>query len=910
MLDKFDTDKFASHTKQIIVKGCQESIIARDTCPEFIQINQKPEADRATIQVVLDTIKHNAEQRYVCPLLPNGASDLNNIYSIGLEYPAFSDWQNPTSGLHNFLVPSKTGSSITQIQYTERLLLNMLLAFPAGSLTFTFVDLGMQGIMFPFSEGLDQTLYRSVMDQRTLSETIDRLQAHMSSTLPQYTNIEKYNAEHKTIEFPYEIVVLVDYPNKISQTDIERMTALFENGHKAGIYFVILHNDEYVWDDKKPNLLKIKNYSVVKDLTPADPVRSKALTHTPFASMSTWRKATFAYINNAYKIEKNKKPTLTIPTFSPDYYENTDVELTVPIGRTKDLSVDFRLDCVDHIHTFIIGQSGSGKSVLLHNMVTGLIQKYAPEDLQLYMLDFKLGGVEFNRYRNLNHVKALLVDNNDDNITLEILRDVMEQMTLRGRKLRDAGVSDIRAYNKQNPKHHMPQVVFVVDECHELFKVGENGRHQLQNEILRVVTKISKEGRSQGVHLLMATQTLAGTDIPQSILNNVTDHYLLKCSAMDSDRLVERSSRFTYNQSVGQVYYHHTGEEYQFRSFFVPNDELTQMVDKAAEKASSHRNNGKFYFSGSQVFSINRKSLDVCSKDRNVCAIPGSSIDLKQQPIAISLEADYCENIMIFGIDEKEQVSRTSMALLASLIMDSRSKKLNHRFYIIDCLGKELLPQCNALIDSLENAGLCQVARTREEKGNILLKLANATESATSDPSVLVILGQHRFKELRRNARIPVSQSTEMPVVESFKNEIEPSSDIDDIMAQFGGIGFDSVSVSSSPQEGMTYKEALNKILDDGPEKSIHTILQIDKPEHFLFQESVYSNMLYSKFGHFIMLHSDENATTRMNIRNDIHLEDLSSDNERLRAYYYSYMDDTYKLFSPYTIPEIDIIKQ
>ncbi len=58
------------------------------------------------------------------------------------------------------------------------------------------------------------------------------------------------------------------------------------------------------------------------------------------------------------------------------------------------------------------------------------------------------------------------------------------------------------------------------------------------------------------------------------------------------------------------------------------------------------------------------------------------------------------------------------------------------------------------------------------------------------------------------------------------------------------------------------------------------------------------------------MLHSDENATTRMNIRNDIHLEDLSSDNERLRAYYYSYMDDTYKLFSPYTIPEIDIINQ
>ena len=32
-------------------------------------------------------------------------------------------------------------------------------------------------------------------------------------------------------------------------------------------------------------------------------------------------------------------------------------------------------------------------------------------------------------------------------------------------------------------------------------------------------------------------------------------------------------------------------------------------------------------------------------------------------------------------------------------------------------------------------------------------------------------------------------------------------------------------------------------------------------------------------------------------------LEDLSSEQERLRAYYYSEEDDSYKLFSPYTLP-------
>ena len=49
------------------------------------------------------------------------------------------------------------------------------------------------------------------------------------------------------------------------------------------------------------------------------------------------------------------------------------------------------------------------------------------------------------------------------------------------------------------------------------------------------------------------------------------------------------------------------------------------------------------------------------------------------------------------------------------------------------------------------------------------------------------------------------------------------------------------------------------------------------------------------------MLRSDEMTASRLNLRDDIRLENLSSEPERLRAYYYAEESDSYTLFTPYS---------
>lgn len=50
------------------------------------------------------------------------------------------------------------------------------------------------------------------------------------------------------------------------------------------------------------------------------------------------------------------------------------------------------------------------------------------------------------------------------------------------------------------------------------------------------------EGRSQGVHLILATQGLTGSDIPTALQEKMTDVYFMNCNENDVERLTSKDS--------------------------------------------------------------------------------------------------------------------------------------------------------------------------------------------------------------------------------------------------------------------------------------------------------------------------------------------------------------------------------
>lgn len=604
---------------------------------------------------------------------------------------------------------------------------------------------------------------------------------------------------------------------------------------------------------------------------------------TPLTEKKNLLNAFVAYINSeADKKEESIVLKLDFEKSASKTYEKTLDSITVPIGKSSNTEVNVTMDMVSHVHSFIIGQSGSGKSVFLHNIIGSAILKYAPEDLQLYLLDFKLGGVEFNRYKGIKHVKSLLVDNSDQQITLEILRELRERMVERGRQLRDCSVNNLVEYNKQNPNATMPQILVVVDECHEMFRVGSDIPRTVSNEISEIITKIAKEGRSQGVHLILATQTLSGTEISNEILNNVSDHYLLKCATSDSERMVERSSEITSKLSTGQIYYHHVDSQVQFQAYYTDKVNAAKLIDLAKKKAENHQSNGEFYFNGSQLFKLDTTVMEQGKKRAKYpIAYMGRNISINQNDLNITLRKDYSENILLFGLNDVEQVTRTTMNLFISLISYTQSKGLDYKFKVFNCLSNEDSIYTEQL-ELLEEEGYCEIIEGRKDRGKFLKQLAEDISNETVENTILLILGQERFRELKMDMEI--------------SNEKKQESS-DDAFG-FGGFSFSNEGTSSSSIK--TFKQALELILDKGPELGVHTIMQLDKPSNFLFSDYISPKLVYQKFKHLIMLKSDESASAQLHLNDNIRLEALSKDLERLRAYYYSEESDTYTLFTPY----------
>ena len=589
------------------------------------------------------------------------------------------------------------------------------------------------------------------------------------------------------------------------------------------------------------------------------------------------------YINREAEAKEGTQVVTLDFDDSKNSYEDITNELVIDVGKKGKNDMQFRMDLVSHVHSFIIGQSGSGKSVFLHNIIGGAMLKYASEDLQLYLLDFKLGGVEFNRYQGAKHVKALLVDNSDPQVTLEILRELRNSMTERGKLLRNAGVNNIGEYNKLHQQDRMPHVLVVADECHEMFKADDSIPRQVRNEISDIVIKIAKEGRSQGVHLVFATQTLSGTEISSEIINNVSDFYLLKCAQTDSERLVTNSSAITSELSTGQIYYHHVDEQVKFQAYYTDKEAAEKLMAAIVEKAKDHKSNGEFYFNGAQMFylddSVKEQMLAV--KGKSPLAFMGKAIDISQKDLFIKLNEDFSENVLLLGLNDQEQVTRTTMNMFLSLMMSAKLKHKDIAFKVIDCLNNEE-GEVHELIFDLENEGYCDIIE-RRQRSKFFKELAQGVQDGTAEETILLILGQDRFRELKMDMELEESNSSQ-------------SSD-DDMMSISDDLFGDSSSSSTSVR---TYREALNVILDKGPDYGVHTLLQIEKASNLLFEDYITPKVVFQKFKHLVMLKSDETAGVTLHLNDDIRLEKLSSDWERLRAYYYAEESDSYTLFTPY----------
>lgn len=824
-------------------------------------------------QLVFGKIGENVSRRTSVPYLPDGLHTKDQIGMKTFETPTIMEWMGGQSG-QNFVINYSNKSANKAEARLNQLVVDMLLSLPSRSINIHFVDLAFSAQASFLTRNLDEKIYgKLISSSNDWNHLKDSLREKMAKALEEYGDVAKYNDSKNRVVVPYDVVVINDYQKCVNE--MSDLDALFENGHKGGIYFILMNNLDFKSDRDIDSLMALKDfYQVLEAENFGNYSKDAFIRCTPILDTPILAKACFNYINEGAELPQVAVASVDYDKILSKGFETIGKAMVIPVGSSENGElVDFTIDTVSHIHCFIIGQSGTGKSVFLHDVIIGAMAKYSPDELELYLMDFKIGGVEFNRYRNEKHVKALLVDNSDIQITLEILRDISNKMRERGKQLRASGVSNIVEYNQVNPTKKMPRIVFIADECHVMFPTMNSKDTKLYREISEILQKIAKEGRSQGVHLVLATQTIAQAEISSEILNNISDFYLLKCSPSDSERLVRGSVDTTSGLKTGQVLHHDIDHDVVFKSTYLPTSQTLEIIKKINDKTKASKNE-QFYFVGSQIFEIDDEVKNLLIEKGDAISF-GRSIDTKMEPVVIPLRNEYADNVMLFGINDEEQVSRTTMASIKSLRISNKNIKIK----VINCLSAEQRNTTKKLND-WENKGEIELLNP-QNCGGELVNIANSIMERTAEPTVLYILGQERFRELRMDMEIAFTK---------------PTVAVDDF-------GFDSSMFTAGDSGSMnfnSYQKAIEYILKNGAEVGVHVILQIDKPKQLLFSDYMSAKDFFNMFHHLIMLKSDENAVNSLGMSDDLKLENLSSDIERLRAIYYNETNNSYTLFTPF----------
>lgn len=188
-------------------------------------------------------------------------------------------------------------------------------------------------------------------------------------------------------------------------------------------------------------------------------------------------------------VYKGKLPP-DIPYSLPDM---SKYMLGVPVGYSnKGLQI---IDMGKDNHTYMLaaGPQGMGKSTLLNGIICAILQNYTPDDVQLYLIDLKL-GVEFGDYKD-SPLTAQVCFNLKKNALMDMFDELDYEIRDRMKKFSAAGVKKISDYRKLG--HTMPFMMLIIDEYYEL--------KLMDKEIEKKLLQILMIGRAAGLRCIISS---------------------------------------------------------------------------------------------------------------------------------------------------------------------------------------------------------------------------------------------------------------------------------------------------------------------------------------------------------------------------------------------------------------------
>ncbi|PDX35881.1 FtsK/SpoIIIE domain-containing protein [Helicobacter pylori] len=424
-------------------------------------------------------------------------------------------------------------------QFLREMLMRLLSSAPLVQLEVILIDALSLGSIFNLARRLLNKDNDFIYQQRILTESkeieealkhlYEYLKVNLQEKLAGFRDFAHYN-ENATDPLPLKALFLSGV-DALSQNALYYLEKIMRFGSKNGVLsFVNLESEknnksaedlkryaEFFRDNKSFERLKYLSIEVIND----HGIQSQHM--QDFADK----------IKAYYRQKKVKRELKDLQKDEKFWTESSQFKVSVPVGwDINHKEVCFEIGNEQN-HTLICNHSGSGKSNFLHVLIQNLAFYYAPDEVQLFLLDYK-EGVEFNAYTDpiLEHARLVSVASSVG-FGVSFLSWLCDEIKKRSELFKQFKVKDLSDYRKHEK---MPRLIVVIDEFQVLFS---DKCTQVKGSVERSLNTLLKKGRSYGVHLVLATQTMRGGEIDSSIKAQIANRIALPMDADDSAKILD-----------------------------------------------------------------------------------------------------------------------------------------------------------------------------------------------------------------------------------------------------------------------------------------------------------------------------------------------------------------------------------
>ncbi|GAA8156265.1 FtsK/SpoIIIE domain-containing protein [Helicobacter pylori] len=611
-------------------------------------------------------------------------------------------------------------------QFLREMLMCLLSSAPLVQLEVILVDALSLGGIFNLARRLLDKNNDFIYQQRILTESkeieealkhlYEYLKVNLQEKLAGYKDFADYNNDEKNKDpLPLKVLFLSGV-DALSQNALYYLEKIMRFGSKNGVLsFVNLESEknnqsaedlkryaEFFRDITSFERLKYLNVEIINDQG------------IKFQHMQDFADKIKAYYKQKKEVKRELKDLQKDEKF---WTESSQFKVSVPMGwDINHKEVRFEIGGVQN-HTLICDHSGSGKSNFLHVLIQNLAFYYAPNEVQLFLLDYK-EGVEFNAYTEpniLEHARLVSVASSVG-FGMGFLSWLCKEMQERANLFKQFDAKDLSDYRKHG---EMPRLIVVVDEFQVLFSDNSTKEKESVDQSLNTLLK---KGRSYGVHLVLATQTMRGGEIDSNIKAQIANRIALPMDADDSAKILDDDVACELVRPEG--IFNNNGEHQKYHT--------KMSIPKAPDDFKSFLTKIHAEFNQRNLAPIDRKIYN----GETPLKMP-NILKANEMRLHLGKKVDYEQKDLIVEFESNE-----SHLLVVSQDLNARIALMKLLFQNIKSANKELV-FCN------KEKRLIRSFDTRKEYGITPVEnILSVLDTAMNPNSTLVIDNLNEAKEL------------------------------------------------------------------------------------------------------------------------------------------------------------------